>query len=361
MNKPQIIFHFINDFHSRFYKDLFDNFSDQFEHLIFSTYTDKRYNNPHQFNQEKIRVIHRFYPLKYFKLLLIPRIVIEIKKNKSKTILIHPNSAYIEGFFVLLARKLFGIKFIVTLRNSDINFYQKNWIKKSLFYWCIENCETILLKSPALKDKVPAGYSHKISIINNGVNDYWLDNLHLKKNKIFPKKFTIVTVGDFYCNKNIDLVIRAVAFLNLQGYDTKLIIAGKEIGDCKQKLIKIINDNKHFIEYYGFIDKSQLKKLYRKGHLFAMISNYETFGLVYLEALSQGLPVIFTKNQGIDGFIPLDNGKGIIPSEENLINTFKEIFDGELKLKSADKEFFEQFRWRYVAKIMEKKYREVLI
>ena len=33
-----------------------------------------------------------------------------------------------------------------------------------------------------------------------------------------------------------------------------------------------------------------------------MPSLTETFGLVYIEALSQGLPIIYTKGQGIDGF-----------------------------------------------------------
>ena len=33
-----------------------------------------------------------------------------------------------------------------------------------------------------------------------------------------------------------------------------------------------------------------------------MTSFYETFGLVYAEAMSQGLPIIYTEGQGIDGF-----------------------------------------------------------
>lgn len=35
-----------------------------------------------------------------------------------------------------------------------------------------------------------------------------------------------------------------------------------------------------------------------------MPSKTETFGVVYIEALSQGLPVIYTEGQGIDGFYP---------------------------------------------------------
>ena len=61
------------------------------------------------------------------------------------------------------------------------------------------------------------------------------------------------------------------------------------IGDIK---IRINELNENFIKY--FIESD----------IFVMPSRYETFGLVYVEALSQGLPVIYTRGQGFDGQIP---------------------------------------------------------
>ena len=43
---------------------------------------------------------------------------------------------------------------------------------------------------------------------------------------------------------------------------------------------------------------------YKSAHIFVMPSLTETFGIVFIEALSQGLPLIYTKGQGIDGYFP---------------------------------------------------------
>ena len=47
--------------------------------------------------------------------------------------------------------------------------------------------------------------------------------------------------------------------------------------------------------------KDELLKEYRLNDIFVMPSKTETFGLVYAEAMSQGMPIIYTKNQGFDG------------------------------------------------------------
>ena len=49
------------------------------------------------------------------------------------------------------------------------------------------------------------------------------------------------------------------------------------------------------------MSKEQLIKQYRKHDIFVMPSFTESFGLVYAEAISQGLPVVYSKGQGFDG------------------------------------------------------------
>ena len=51
-------------------------------------------------------------------------------------------------------------------------------------------------------------------------------------------------------------------------------------------------------------DKEELIKLYRDSHIFTMPSITESFGLVYAEAMTQALPVVYTKGQGFDGQFP---------------------------------------------------------
>ena len=63
--------------------------------------------------------------------------------------------------------------------------------------------------------------------------------------------------------------------------------------------MRILNDN--ITTYYRPLEKEELIYKYRENDIFILLSHYETFGLVYAEAMSQGLPVLYTRGQGFDG------------------------------------------------------------
>lgn len=48
--------------------------------------------------------------------------------------------------------------------------------------------------------------------------------------------------------------------------------------------------------------KKQLREAFSISDIFVMPSKPETFGLVYVEALSQGLPILYAKGEGFDGY-----------------------------------------------------------
>ena len=71
----------------------------------------------------------------------------------------------------------------------------------------------------------------------------------------------------------------------------------------KIKDYSIYNEIKEvpYINIVQPMQKDELIEVYRRNDVFVMPSIHETFGLVYAEAISQGLPVIYTKGQGFDG------------------------------------------------------------
>ena len=76
---------------------------------------------------------------------------------------------------------------------------------------------------------------------------------------------------------------------------------------------------------------AELAKVMRQCAVFAMPSIYETFGLVYLEALSQNLPVIYTRGQGIDGLFDNTVGIGTDPkSVEEICFSIKSILENHI-------------------------------
>jgi len=89
------------------------------------------------------------------------------------------------------------------------------------------------------------------------------------------------------------------------------------------------------MSFYGYIgNRNELMNLYRESDIFIMPSFTETFGVTYIEAMSQGLPVIYSRTEGIDGLFnngevgfavnPLDV-RGIVNKIENIYANYEEI------------------------------------
>ena len=56
------------------------------------------------------------------------------------------------------------------------------------------------------------------------------------------------------------------------------------------------------VTFLGVLSKTEIIDLMHMTSFFIMVSHSETFGLVYIEAISQCLPIIYTKGQGVDGY-----------------------------------------------------------
>jgi phosphatidylinositol alpha-1,6-mannosyltransferase len=72
----------------------------------------------------------------------------------------------------------------------------------------------------------------------------------------------------------------------------KLIIAGGGSGLASIRALSQASPASASIEVLGFVPEAQLPALWKRAHVFAMPSKGEGFGLVYVEAMRQGLPVI---------------------------------------------------------------------
>ena len=152
-------------------------------------------------------------------------------------------------------------------------------------------------------DKYREGIRNKSIVITNGIDDFWLDNKFFERDyafierKIDNKTLNVLCVGRINKRKNITTVQKAINILNKQGWKIQLdVIGGVE---DQAELDLIIQDK--YTTYYPAMDKTALINFYRKADIFILASHKETFGLVYAEAMSQSLPVIYTKGQGFDG------------------------------------------------------------
>ena len=97
-------------------------------------------------------------------------------------------------------------------------------------------------------------------------------------------------------NKNLDTTIKCCNKMLKNKYSVNFTIIGSIAYKKYNKILKKYN----FINYMGQKNKEEIINIYKDMDIFVMPSKHETFGLVYAEALTQGLPVIYTKNEGFD-------------------------------------------------------------
>ena len=197
--------------------------------------------------------------------------------------------------------------YVVAVRNGDVNiFFKKMIFLRRVGRKILENASAIIFLSNTYKNLVIDRYvastwqhitEEKSYIIPNGVDDFWIKNINLPKSLEIKSIINAIYVGEITDNKNIVKSAKALSLMAQEGYQITFTIIGK----IKEKKVFAALSKYPFIVYKGQMKKELLINEYRKNDIFLMPSKTEAFGLVYAEAISQGLPVIYTKNQGFDG------------------------------------------------------------
>lgn len=290
-----------------------------------------------------------------FFLLKIKKIakIIEQQVNMSKVDCILAGTVYSDGAVAYRLHKKFHIPFSVAVRETDVTYqmrfrpYLNGYIKKLL-----NQTIRMIFLSPTYQ-RYFAKYGieqRRISIIPNAVNDYWFQQE--KKARVLHDPCSLIFVGEISKRKNVSTTIRAVAELAKKGIkmDFHIIGSGAEEGKC-HALAEELNIEKQ-IFFHGWQNgKENIKEFYDQSDVFIMLSRRETFGTVYIEALSQGIPLIYTKGQGIDGYFE----KGYIgfacdPNDPiEVANAIQEILSQYNQISGHCFRAAEKFHWETVA------------
>jgi glycosyltransferase involved in cell wall biosynthesis len=223
--------------------------------------------------------------------------------------ILHAHSLFSNGYIALQIKKKYSIPYIVAVRNTDVNTFFKHMLHlRKLGVNILKEAHRVVFLSSAYKDHVISKYvpvrlrdviDKKSCIIPNGISDFWFENMGTMKT-ISNDEIKLLHVGDINKNKNILTTLKAVEKLNNSGIHAKLTA----IGAVKDNTIYDQLISSEFAEYISPKPKEELVNIYRKNDILVLPSVHETFGLVYPEAMSQGMPVIYTKEQGFDGQFP---------------------------------------------------------
>ena len=181
--------------------------------------------------------------------------------------------------------------------------------------------------------------AHKI-IVHTEIQKQDMLGMHMFKNKdifVMPLGINIVNysksnnvsndvvyTGRIINWKRIELAIEAIKYARKNGMESNLDIYGP-ISNIKyyKDLVKRIKEEnlEEYIKFKGVVGNKTLNDLYMKYSLFLLPSKKETFGMVMIEAMASGLPVIAVNDKGGPLDIIRDGIDGFLCNEEDFPET----------------------------------------
>lgn len=258
-------------------------------------------------NVKVLKCYPKWFRIAYHIKQLVIRKAINRLIDVSEYDIIHAHLLFTNGYLAYKIKRRYGIPYVVAVRNTDVNdFFKHMRHLRSLGIKILKEADEIVFLSKAyyeqmLEKYIPKSFVEQFKaksvIIPNGIDNFWLENKCYKKTYPPKAEINLIYAGRIDKNKNIGTTLSAMECLENKGIIVHLDVIGKV--EDRSEYAKIINNEK--TTYYSAMKKEDLIKMYRKNDIFIMPSFHETFGLVYAEAMSQGLPVIYSKNQGFDG------------------------------------------------------------
>lgn len=219
----------------------------------------------------------------------------------------HAHSLFSNGYIALQIKRRYGLPYVVTVRDTDMNTFFKYMLHlRGLGIEILQEADKIIFLSATYRDYLFEKYFkkpyaeevlNKTVVIPNGIDSYWLRNINTPRKVLENQTLNLIYVGAVSKRKNITTTIKAIEILRERGYNVKFTVVGKLVDKSVIENIKRLR----YVNYLGQKNREDLLEIYRNNDIFVMPSITETFGLVYAEAMSQGLPIIYTKGQGFDG------------------------------------------------------------
>lgn len=235
----------------------------------------------------------------------------------------------------------------VLMGNNFIKYFTKR---------ALENISVLIPVSNFSKKKITENLKHnKIKVIPNGFDHERFSGL-VKKRKIDKDTLNLVTVGTISPRKGQHNVIKAIPTLKKKFKKVEYNIIGEKGNNSYLKeLILKLNIEKN-INFHGYLNDSELSKIMNRSSIFTMLSetqkngDLEGFGIAILEANHFGLPVIGSKNCGIEDSVN-DLFSGILVQKDSIKQfsiAVEEIYDNYDTYQVSAISWSKRFHWNNI-------------
>jgi len=251
---------------------------------------------------------------------------------------------------------------VATFHTAFVGF---NWNKigKFLFYRDSRKIRKYIFVSRVAKDAIDHVYKSTGIIIPNGID---FERFHKQKEKLIKDRTDKILVGflsRLEPRKGLDILIKALAISDFLRNNVELIVGGD--GPLRKKYEFMARDSGIKFKFLGQIERGKVPVFYKSLDVFVAPSRGgESFGMILLEAMASGVPVIASDIPGYMEVIK-DGFNGILFKNESpeclsrkLIFLIKDNAMRNSLVNNA-LSFARKYDWEIIAERIEKVYLEV--
>ena len=292
-----------------------------------------------------------------------------IRRKNIKFDLIHAHFTWPSGYAGVKLKEKYKKSLIITAHGFDVydlpfrNSFWMEKIKRTLLY--SDHIITVSRRNFKILVEKLSVSSSKISIIPNGFDPKLFKILSKEEARVrlgLPlNRKIILNVGNLIPVKGQKYLIQAMKIVRKMKKDIKLYIIGD--GPLKNKIKKYIKELglQDIVELIGAKSHGEIPLWMNAADLLVLPSLSESFGIVQIEAMACGKPVVSTYNGGSEEIIiSKDYGLLCKPADpEDLAKKILTALEKEWDRKKIRK-YSEQFTWDSITSNIIKVYNKVL-
>lgn len=202
---------------------------------------------------------------------------------------------YEGGLLALYLKKKYKLPIVYTEHSSRFLYDQLSKKEKKIASKVILDVDYRIAVSPFLGRKIEKTFGVKFNFIPNIVDTEQFD---IKSTTFNKDNFVVFSAGNLAINKNHKILIEAFRDFKIKYPNSELFIAGE--GNQRKFLEIEIKKYDLFdsVKLVGQLSRNEMIDWFNKSNVFVLPSKKETFGVVIIEALSCGIPVVSTKSGG---------------------------------------------------------------
>jgi glycosyltransferase involved in cell wall biosynthesis len=250
---------------------------------------------------------------------------------------IHAHNAHWAGFAAYQVWRHLGIPYVVTEHSGGFLTGEITALSKRFARKVYRHASRVIVVSRALGDSIEPLLDGRAScVVPNCVDT---DFFSLPPTLPSKRSFVFLAVAHLTPNKGIDILLRAFTARFRGDVDASLRIGGD--GPIRKELMSLCEQlaMSHRVQFLGALSKEGVRAAMWEADALVLPSFHETFGVVLIEAMSTGLPLIAARSGGPDDIVTSEVGILVEPGNvEELSEAMQSILDGRRFVRSLLRE-----------------------